>query len=224
MKRLKWLGLSALKKGYLAVALAAGLSLFLGGRASAQFSVTIKVDENGRGTFTNTAGFFSTLSAAMLPDPGPGGLPAALTYDLLNPPGLTAGDLIIRELGSQSISDIIRFNPNQIGPGGGTGTLVFYSDSYDTPLALADTGFPTALYTNTLTVTEVGPEGNNGFTYTPTAGQPGFVGGAGGPVTYVIQSDLRTSPVPAPPAVVLAGLGAGCVALRRYVGRRRVTA
>jgi hypothetical protein len=28
------------------------------------------------------------------------------------------------------------------------------------------------------------------------------------------------SPVPAPPAVVLVGLGAGCVALRRYVGRR----
>jgi hypothetical protein len=29
-----------------------------------------------------------------------------------------------------------------------------------------------------------------------------------------------TSPVPAPPAVVLVGLGAGCVALKRYVGRR----
>jgi hypothetical protein len=28
------------------------------------------------------------------------------------------------------------------------------------------------------------------------------------------------TPVPAPPAVVLVGLGAGCVALRRYVGRR----
>jgi hypothetical protein len=30
----------------------------------------------------------------------------------------------------------------------------------------------------------------------------------------------RTSAVPAPPALVLVGLGAGCVALRRYVGRR----
>jgi hypothetical protein len=32
------------------------------------------------------------------------------------------------------------------------------------------------------------------------------------------------TPVPAPPALVLIGLGAGCVALRRYVGRCRVTA
>jgi hypothetical protein len=214
MNRLNCLPIFALKKGYLAVALAAAASLFLGGRADAQFSVTLTFDENGHGTFTNTAGFFSPLTAAMLPDPGPGGLPLALTYDLQNPPGLVAGDLIILEPGSQTISDIIRFNPNQVGPGGGTGTLVFYSDKDDTPLALADTGFPTALYTNTLTVTEVGPEGDNGFTYTPTAGQPGFVAGAGGPVTYVIHSDVP-SPVPAPPAVVLAGLGAGCVALRR---------
>jgi hypothetical protein len=34
----------------------------------------------------------------------------------------------------------------------------------------------------------------------------------------------QIAPVPAPPAVVLAGLGAGCVAVRRYVGRRRATA
>jgi hypothetical protein len=30
------------------------------GTAFAQFSVTITVDENGHGTFTNTLGFFST--------------------------------------------------------------------------------------------------------------------------------------------------------------------
>jgi hypothetical protein len=34
------------------------------------------------------------------------------------------------------------------------------------------------------------------------------------------ELDGRLSPVPAPPAVVLVGLGAGCVALRRYVQRR----
>jgi hypothetical protein len=33
-------------------------------------------------------------------------------------------------------------------------------------------------------------------------------------------SGTVVSPVPAPPAVILVGLGAGCVALRRYVGRR----
>jgi hypothetical protein len=32
----------------------------------------------------------------------------------------------------------------------------------------------------------------------------------------------NTSPVPAPPAVVLVGLGTGCVALRRYVQRRAI--
>jgi hypothetical protein len=37
------------------------------------------------------------------------------------------------------------------------------------------------------------------------------------------ELDFRTSAVPAPPAVVLVGLGAGCVALRRLV-RRRATA
>jgi hypothetical protein len=224
MNRLNWLPVTALKRGCLAAVLAAGVSLVLGGRASAQqFSVTITVDENGHGTLTNTTGFFGSLPAALLQDPGPGGLPGALTYDLTNPPGLTAGDLIILEPGTGLISDLIRFNPNQVGPGGGTGTLVFYSDISDTPDALADIGFPTGRYTNTLTVTEVGPEGDNGFTYTPTAGQPGFVAGASGPVTYVIQSDVP-NPVPAPPAVVLAGLGAGVVGLRRYVGRRRVTA
>jgi len=62
--------------------------------------------------------------------------------------------------------------------------LVFYSDRSDGSDSLADIGFPTAFYTNTLTVNEVGPEGNNGFTYTPAAGQPGFV--TFNTVTYVI--------------------------------------
>jgi hypothetical protein len=215
---------SALKKGGVALVLAAGISFLLEGRASAQ-SVSITVDENGHGIFTGSNGVSVTLPAALLPDPGPGGLSAALTYSLRNPPGLTAGDLILLEPGSGgAISDIIRFNPNQVGPGGVLGTLVFYSDRDDAPLDLADTGFPTAINDNALRVFEVGPEGNNGFTYTPTAGQPGFVAEAGVPVTYVIQSDVPTTPVPAPPAVVLAGLGAGIVTLRRYVGRRPLTA
>ena len=41
---------------------------------------------------------------------------------------------------------------------------------------------------------------------------------------FRLSGDVVTSTVPAPPAIVLVGLGAGCVALRRYVGRRRVTA
>ena len=167
------------------------------------FTVTISADENGHGTLVNSNGFKSALPFALLPDPGPGGLPAALTYGLLNPPGLVAGDLILIERGPGApISDLIRFNPNQNG-----GSLVFYSDNLEGADALADTGFPTAFYTNNTTFFEVGPEGANGITYTPVAGQPGFVAGAAGPATYIISSD---SPVPEPCSLTLLALGAAC--------------
>ncbi len=181
------------------------------------FTVTISADENGHGTLVNSNGFSSALPFALLPDPGPGGLPAAATYGLLNPPGLVAGDLIFFEVPVNTISDIIRFNPNQNG-----GSLVFYSDNLDGADALADTGFPTALYANNITFTEVGPEGANGLTYTPVAGQPGFVAGSGGPVTYVITSDSR---VPEPCSLTLLALGAACgvaICRRRLFGTRRV--
>ena len=182
-----------------------------------EFSVTITVDENGNGLFTNTSGFISPLPVSLVQDPGPGGLPGALTYDLLNPPGLTAGDLRILEPGTGNVlSDLIRFNPNQPTPSG-FGTLVFYSDTSDTDRDRADIGFPTANYTNILTVTEVSPEGNNGFSYTPTAGQPGFVAGAGGPVTFVIQSDL----IPEPASIVLGGIGISIGLAYAYVRRGR---
>ena len=168
--------------------------------AQAQFSITITINENCNGTLTNTNGFFGNLTCAFAADPGPGGLASALTYNLQNPPGLTAGDLILQEIGTTFNSDIIRFNPSQNG-----GSAVFYSDALDVSTDLADTGFPTALYANNHSVIETGPEGLNGFTYTPTSGQPGFVGGAGGPVTYVIQSD--TIPEPASAALFLAGAG-----------------
>jgi len=181
--------------------------------AQAQFSITISLDENCNGTLTNTNGAFLNLPCTFAQDPGPGGLASALTYGLSNPPGLVAGDLILQEVGSTFNSDIIRFNPNQNG-----GSAVFYSDILDAGADLADTGFPSTLYTNTFTATEVGPEGLNGFNYTPTAGQPGFVGGAGGPVTYVIQSDAPT-PEPASAALFLAG--AGFILAGKHLLKRR---
>jgi hypothetical protein len=180
------------------------------------FTITVSADENGNGTLVNSTGFSSALPSALLPDPGPGGLSLALTYGLLNPPGLVAGDLVLLEVPVGQISDVIRFNPSQNG-----GSLVFYSDSFDGSDALADTGFPTAFYTNNISFTEVGPEGANGLTYTPVAGQPGFVAGAAGPVTYVIISD---SLVPEPCSLTLLAIGAACglaSCRRRLFGTRR---
>jgi hypothetical protein len=151
------------------------------GSASAQgFSVSITVDENGNSRFTTTAGFDSAMPFSLLTDPGPTGLANALTYSLFSPPGLVAGDVVLLEPGTQVVSDLLRFNASQ-SCSGSLGCLVFYSDNTDGSDALADIGFPTGRYTNLVTFTEVGLEGDNGFVYTPTAGQPGFVAGAPGP-------------------------------------------
>lgn len=179
----------------------AGMLLLVGGAASAQqFTVMVTVDENGNGTLTNSAGFFSTLPFSIAPDPGPGGLPAVLTYGLLNPPGLVAGDVLLQDGIGGPILDVIRFNPQENG-----GSLVFYSDNTDGSDSLGDTpGPPTALYDNRITIQEIGPEGDNGAFYTPLAGQPGFVTGASGPVTYHFISDS----VPEPGSIaMIAGLG-----------------
>jgi hypothetical protein len=96
-----------------------------------------------------------------------------------NPPGLTAGDVFVTDPGG-GISDLIRFNPTEIG-----GALVFYSTDIGGG-SLADIGLPSSFFTNTLSILE----GPIGASFTPVSGQPGFVAGAAGPVTYNIISNV----------------------------------
>jgi hypothetical protein len=177
-----------------------------------QFTVTITVDKNGNGNLTNSSGLNTPLTFTLSPDLGPGGLASALTYDLRNPPNLVVGDLVLLDPVTAVVASIIRFNitpPSRpSGPPGGA--LVYYSTGQG---SLADTGLPLALYANSITFSLV----NGGFIYTPTSGQPGFVAGADGPVTYVINGDTS---IPEPASMMLLGTGLfGAVgALRR---RRR---
>jgi hypothetical protein len=80
-------------------------------------AVVIIIDELGFGYLRNDAGATFFLPASVQPDPGPGGLPAVLTYDMLGPPSLVAGDvLIVNAL--EGLSDVIRFNPAGTGSPG----------------------------------------------------------------------------------------------------------
>lgn len=195
-----------------ATGLATILFLLSGQGAANTFSINITVDENGNGSLSNTNGFLSPLQSGLLSDPGPGGLANTLTYNLLNPPGLTQGDVWLNETGG--ISDLIRFNASE-SCFSSTGCLVFYSNPIGGFDSLADTAsFPGANYSNVITIQEVAGQ----TSYTPTSGQAGFVSGAGGQVTYNFISDISNVPEPATLALItigLAGIGFG--------GRRKIS-
>ena len=192
----------------LAVVCLIALLSFGSGNAFADNNPLITLDENGHGTLLFPGGAPIPTIGVLAPDPGPGGLASALTYNLLGPPSLLAGDLILLDPVTNAISDVVRFNP--AGTGGNPGypaSVVFYSIFGEG--ALADTGFPGALYARNLTVFEV----NGGYVYTPNDAQPGYV--AGFSVTYDLQSDTA-SPVPEPGSLALLGSGlAGLIGTAR---------
>jgi|HubBroStandDraft_2_1064218.scaffolds.fasta_scaffold51874_2 hypothetical protein len=184
----------------------AAIGLVLAGLCfvSGAHAALITVDENGNGIGTIANGFLRL-------DPGPGGLPSVLTYNL--PFTATQGDIALSSIEPgfrfPIVFDYIRFN--------GNGTLDFYSDNVPVFDSLADTsGPPLRFYANLITISEVGPEGNNGAVYTPIAGQPGF--DPSGP-TYHFISDGSASAVPEPASIAI--LGTGLLGIAFYAHRRR---
>lgn len=165
-----------------------------------QANPLITADENGNGTLLFPGGAPITMPFSLTNDSGPGGLSNALTYNLLGPPSLVGGDVILSD--PVGAGDVIRFF--------GTTYFIFYSDEGTD--GLADIGLPTALFENHVTLAETGTEGSDGVFYTPTANQPGYV--AGFSVTYHFISDSAV-PEPATWAMMLVGFGAIGFALRR---------
>ena len=180
----------------------ATVGLVLGGiwHATETHAALITVDENGNGIGTIGGG-------SLKPDPGPGGLPSVLTFNL--PFAATQGDvglLSLEPMVGFAIFDIIRFN--------GNGTLDFYSDNVPFFDSLGDTpGPPVILYPNRILILEVGPEGNNGAFYTPTGGQPGF--DPSEPTFHFISDG---SALPEPASIAILGTALLGIAL---IGRRR---
>lgn len=160
--------------------------------------VTITVDAFGVGTRGSASGTVP-LASTLAPDPDPGGLPTARTYDLQHPPGLYLGDVLLTAGVGGPVVDVLRFNNL------GSGTLVFY--------AAGVSGLPGAFYgaTVALPVSDV-------VTYTPAQLQPGFVARASGPVEY----GFVTTVAPEPAVVVL--VAAGLCTLALVTARRRTCA
>jgi len=170
---------------------------------AAGIPINITVDEFGNGT--SDAGGLHVLPAGLVGDPSGGLGSPVLVYALGFTP--VAGDLRIDETEpvgvAPVISDIVRFFGS---------FMIFYSDNGDGVDALADTGLPGSLSTNLVSGLEVGPEGANGFVYTPTAGQPGYISTDFTP-TYNITSD---SSVPEPGVMGLMTLGLAGLGLLKF--------
>src|SRR5436190_13148158 len=130
---------------------------------------TFSFHENGNGQLELPIGVVVPLPGTLMSDPGPGGLLSALAFTAhpqLNP--LVVGDVILLDA-SGHVSDIVRFDEATRSESGLTQLIFFYSN--DHAGLLADTGLPSSMFTNTVTIQE-NPSGPT--VYTPGEGQPGF--------------------------------------------------
>ncbi|MBA3543613.1 MAG: VPDSG-CTERM sorting domain-containing protein [Chthoniobacterales bacterium] len=131
---------------------------------------TFSFHENGNGQLELPllfGGGVIPLPGTLMSDPGPGGLTSALTFTAHPRVAFPAGDVLLDASGH--VSDILRFNPATSSLSGLTQLIFFYSNDHGG--LLADTGLPSAMYENTVTI----QESQSGPTiYTPTMGQPGF--------------------------------------------------
>jgi hypothetical protein len=173
---------------------ALGVIVFGLGLCGPASAVLVTIDENGHGTFGAVP-----LAFDFAKDPGPGGQPLVLRYILPFP--VVTGDVGLAEV-SGVPSDLLRF----IG-GAETSSVFFYSTSLPVADSLADTANPPGAVSSNFLIL---PEGNNGTSYAPTSGQPGFATG----VTYRFISD-STVAEPSPAALLLLGLGVMAFGLKR---------
>jgi hypothetical protein len=133
---------------------------------------TFSFHENGNGKLELPllfGGGVIPLTGTLMSDTGPGGLTSALAFTAhpqVNP--FPEGDVVLLDA-SGHVSDILRFNPEE-NPGPGSAQLIFFY-SNDHGGLLADTGLPSLMYDNPVTIQE-NPSGPT--IYTPMAGQPGF--------------------------------------------------
>jgi hypothetical protein len=133
---------------------------------------TFSFHENGNGKLELPllfGGGVIPLTGVLMSDTGPGGLTSALAFTAhpqVNP--FPEGDVVLLDA-SGHVSDILRFDP-ETNPGPGSPQLIFFY-SNDHGGLLADTGLPSSMFSNTVTI----QENASGLTiYTPTEGQPGF--------------------------------------------------
>jgi len=172
----------------------------------------ITADENGNATLLFPGGTPTPLPCAPTLDPGPGGLINGLFCNMLGPPDLIFGDLLIHDVDG-SLSDVIRFERAPVT----TGPFGFFFYSLAGP-DLADTGLPSLFQANVVNATETNlGAGVNGVNYHPGAGQPGFV--AGFDVFYTFKSAEEVTATPEPATLVL--LATGFVGLGVFAPRRR---